>query len=53
MAMNQEDLNTLLGLIGILLSLSLGLAAILVVAAFACGLLLGRAWSGPKTPRGR
>jgi hypothetical protein len=42
--MNQEDINTLLGLTGVLLALSFGPIAIAVVAAFAGGLLLGRAW---------
>lgn len=46
--MRQEDLNTLLGLAGILISLKLGLVAILVAAAFMGGLMLGRA-----TPRGQ
>jgi hypothetical protein len=41
--MSQEDFNTLLGLVGVLLALSVGLIAVLVAIAFACGLLLGRA----------
>jgi len=42
--MDQEDVNTLLGLTGILLALSLGMVVTLVVVAFAAGLLAGRAW---------
>src|ERR1700754_4436935 len=44
--MNQEDVNTLLGLIGILRSLSRGLAAIPAAVPSVGGLLLGRACFG-------
>lgn len=43
--MTQQDFNTLLGLLSVLLSLNLGPLAVLVAVAFAGGLLLGRAWS--------
>jgi hypothetical protein len=43
--MRQEDFNTLLSLLGVLLGLSIGAVAIAIAAAFAGGILLGRAWS--------
>lgn len=43
--MRQEDFNTLLALLSVLLGLSIGVFAIALAVAFGGGLLLGRAWS--------
>jgi hypothetical protein len=43
--MRQEDFNTLLGLLGVLLALSIGIVAVAIAVAFAGGLVLGRGWS--------
>lgn len=43
--MSQDDFNTLLALLGVLLGLSVGIVAVAIVVAFAGGLMLGRAWS--------